>query len=252
MKKEVVISLKNVSLRFRLSYEKVWTYEHKLRELFRKWSGKSSIKYFEPLKGINLDIYRGDKVGIIGANGAGKSTLLKLIAGIYKPDGGTLHVKGSVSSLLSIGTGFSPELSGMDNIRLSAYMRKIKKNDIEKRLPDIVDFCELEDFLNVPIKYYSTGMISRLGFAISAAMKPDILLIDEIFSVGDLKFQKKSEKAMQSLLDNSYCQVIVSHDLQTVERVCNRAILVHQGSIISDGPPNKVIKDYYKLQGHTE
>lgn len=249
MTKETIISLKDISLKFRLSYEKVWTYEHKLKELLKKWSGKSDIKYFEALHSINLNIFKGDKVGIIGANGSGKSTLLKLIAGIYTPDRGSVEVKGKISSLLSLGTGFSQELSGMDNIRLSAYMRKISKDNLNDIMKNIVDFCELEEFLHVPIKYYSTGMISRLGFAISASMKPDVLLIDEIFSVGDLKFQTKSEKFMENLMENALCQVIVSHDLSMIERACNRALLIHKGKVICDAFPKDVIKEYRKIQG---
>lgn len=249
MPKETIISLKDISLKFRLSYEKVWTYEHKFKELLKKWLGKSDIKYFEALHTVNLDIFKGDKIGIIGANGSGKSTLLKLIAGIYKPDHGSLHVKGKISSLLSLGTGFSQDLSGIDNIRLSSYMRKIPKEDLRDIMKDIVEFCELEEFLHVPIKYYSTGMISRLGFAISASMKPDILLIDEIFSVGDLKFQTKSEKFMENLMENALCQMIVSHDLHAIERMCNRALLIHKGCIVCDSTPEEVIKEYKKLQG---
>ncbi len=240
------IEITNLSLRFRFSFDKTWSIREKAAEVGRRILKKQKPRYFTALSGINLTVNQGEVLGIIGPNGCGKTTLLRTIAGIYSPDEGKIRVSGKVSTLLALGTGFDNRLSGLDNIRLNGLMMGLDKEAIEKLIPQITGFAEIGEHIDVPMKYYSSGMISRLSFAMILAMEPDILLIDEIFSVGDLAFQKKAENAMEQLLKKASCQVIVTHDLNLVREHCSRAVCMEGGKIIMDGSPREVIADYQK------
>lgn len=204
---EVVISLEDVGVRY-------------------KQSGGVFSKpcYYQALSGLNLNIYRGETLGVVGRNGAGKSTLLRLIAGIIKPDSGKIVNNGVTVSLLSLAAGFDPELSGVDNAIVSGMLLGYQRKQIEARLNDIHEFSELGGFMHQPVKTYSSGMRSRLGFSVAMYMTPDVLLLDEVLSVGDKDFKKKAEAEMMKKLHSNQTVILVSHSEQQVSRVCDRKI----------------------------
>jgi ABC-type polysaccharide/polyol phosphate transport system ATPase subunit len=245
------IHLDDVSIRFRMSYHKVASLAQVLSEVGRRLTRKWNPEYFTALAGINLKVGTGEIVGVVGRNGSGKSTLLRTISGIYYPDSGTVSVSGRVSALLQLGTGFNTLLNGRDNIVLGGLTLGLSRDEIDARMDMIIEFAELGEFIDVPMRYYSSGMMSRLSFAMVVSLEPDILLIDETLSVGDLGFQKKSRAAMHRLLEHASCQMIVSHDMSTIERLCTRAILVEKGRIVLDDSPEVVIREYQQLQGVT-
>jgi ABC-type polysaccharide/polyol phosphate transport system ATPase subunit len=244
---EPCIQLKDVSLRFRMSYHNSLSMPQHVAEWGRRLTGKWKPEYFPALTDINLRVDRGEVLGVLGRNGAGKSTLLRTISGIYYPDAGTVTVDGRISALLQLGTGFNNSLSGRENIILGGLTLGFSMAQIQERMQLIIDFSEVGDFIDVPVRYYSSGMISRLSFSMVVSMEPDVLLIDETLSVGDLAFQKKSQEAMRELLQRASCQVIVSHSMETIERLCTRAILIEQGKIVGDGPTKDVIAQYQRL-----
>ena len=246
------INIKGLTIRFLLSYEKTLTLKETLIKSTKSWNYNhisEQKKYHTALSNINLIVNQGDIIGIVGPNGCGKSTLLRAISGIYSPDDGSIECYGKISTLLSLGSGFNNKLNAIDNIRLNGLTIGMSLDEIERKIPSIIEFAEIGDYVHVPMKYYSSGMISRLSFSIVLAMQPDILLIDEIFSVGDLAFQKKSEKAMHQLLSSASCQLIVTHSLSLVKDHCNRAIFMEKGKIILDGEPNDVVNYYEKRYG---
>lgn len=246
---EECIRLDGVELRFRLAGAKAWTVLDTLCSMLKKKGDAEGDNDFIALRGIDLRIDAGERVGLIGRNGSGKSTLLRVIGGIYYPDEGVASTKGKVSTLLSLGTGFDNELSGLQNIRMNGLILGMTKKEIDASIPEILDFADIGEFINEPMKHYSSGMISRLSFAMVLAMNPDILLIDEIFSVGDLAFKAKSERAMENLLGRTKCQVIVTHDLSLVLNHCTRAIFIEAGEIIADGEPKQVVSLYEERCG---
>jgi teichoic acid transport system ATP-binding protein len=238
------VILDDVMVRFRMSYDRTTTFAAKAREVGRRLVRGEGPRYFEALKGISLEVRQGDIVGVIGPNGSGKSTLLRTIGGIYHPDRGRVETFGKVSTLLSLGTGFDNRLSGIDNIRMNGLILGLPKRELEAKIPMIEEFAEIGDHMRVPMKYYSSGMISRVSFSIVLAMQPDILLIDEVFSVGDLQFQRKSARALHELLGQASCQVIVTHNLEFVKKHCNRAVYVRSGRVVEDGNANEVVSRY--------
>ncbi len=238
------VRINDLSIRFRLNYDRSHSLGDWIRESALRVVRARRPRMFTALEGIDLVIRDGDVLGVIGPNGCGKSTLLRTISGIYRPDQGEVHTEGQVSTLLSLGTGFDNRLHGLDNIRLNGLLMGMSHAEIDAAIPDIVAFAEIGDHIDVPMKYYSSGMISRLSFAIVLAMQPDILLIDEIFSVGDLEFKKKSERAMHDLLTRASCQVLVTHSLSLVREHCTRAIYMRSGRIVLDGEPAEVVARY--------
>lgn len=238
------VRLTDLSIRFRLSYDKSHSLGDWIRETGLRLARGRRPRTFTALRNVNLTLRDGDVLGVIGPNGCGKSTLLRTISGIYRPDEGEVRTQGQVSTLLSLGTGFDNRLDGLSNIRLNGLLMGMSHEEIDAATPDIVAFAEIGEHIDVPMKYYSSGMISRLSFAIVLAMQPDILLIDEIFSVGDLEFKKKSEKAMHDLLTRASCQVIVTHSLRLVREHCTRAIYMRSGRILMDGEPEEVVARY--------
>ena len=209
-------------------------------------------KEFYALKNIDFEVREGDSFAFIGANGSGKSTLLKIIAKILAPDSGSFSYKGRLSALLEVGAGFHPELSGMDNIYLSGSLLGLSKNDIHQVVDQIIDFSGIEEFIYSPVKNYSSGMYVRLAFAVGAHIQSDILLVDEVLSVGDASFQRKCIKKIQSLTEESKkTVVIVSHNQGLLHKLCNRALLLNKGSKISEGDIHQVINDYTHLQRST-
>ena len=205
-------------------------------------SGKTVVK---SLSHINLDIRDGERIGLLGHNGAGKSTLLRVLGGVYTPSSGFADIRGKVGSLIDISLGIDSEATGLENIYLRGALLGIPKKKIEQELENIIEFSELGDFINMPVRTYSTGMHMRLAFAVSTMISPDILLMDEWLSVGDQGFQSKAEKKLSELVNRSNILVIATHSRELVERCCNRAVWLEHGSILMDGPAKDVCKGYF-------
>lgn len=246
MKEEYTVELDHVGMRFRLSTEKV----DSLKEfVIQKLSGKIKYKEFWALKDVSLQLKKGDRLGIIGLNGAGKSTLLKIIAGVLKPTEGTVTVNGAIAPLLELGAGFDLQYTGAENIYLYGAVLGYSKKFVQERFDDIVDFSELRPFINSPVKNYSSGMRSRLGFAIATQVDPDILILDEVLAVGDKNFHEKSEQKIMDMFANGATVLFVSHSMEQVERVCNKAILLEKGRIVASGTVEEV-KEIYEKKSH--
>ena len=206
-------------------------------------SGRTIIK---SLSNINLEIANNERVGLLGHNGAGKSTLLRVLGGVYTPSSGYAEINGKVGSLIDISLGIDSEATGLENIFLRGALLGISKKKIEQELENIIEFSELGDFINMPVRTYSTGMHMRLAFAVSTMITPDILLMDEWLSVGDQGFQDKAEKKLSELVNRSNILVIASHSRELIEKCCDRAIWLEHGSIVMDGPSSEVCNCYYK------
>ena len=237
-KKKSAITVKNLHIKYRtikkLSIRK---------SLFKLKKAKS--EYFEAVKGVSFDVEQGKIVGIIGKNGSGKSTLLRAIAGIFSADSGTINLHGNTISLLSIGVGFQPKLTGYENIFLSGMLLGFSEQEIKEKIDDIIKFSELGKFIHKPVRTYSSGMYSKLAFSITAIMETQILLIDEVFSVGDIKFKQKSYNKMKELISKEdRTVVIVSHSSKTIVELCDRVIWLHEGLIRADGDPEKIMNEY--------
>ncbi|MGD2113439.1 MAG: ABC transporter ATP-binding protein [Acidobacteriota bacterium] len=206
--------------------------------------GRSRHRDFVALTGVDFDLSPGEGLGVIGENGAGKSTLLKMLAGIVTPSAGTLAVRGKAAAILELGSGFHPEFTGRQNIRLNAAMLGLTAKELERKTPRIIDFSELGDFIDRPVKTYSTGMAMRLGFAIATQVEPDVLIIDEALSVGDGYFQKKCMDHIQRFLDDGGTLLFCSHAMYYVSAFCRRALWLRNGEVASFGPAEDVIRDY--------
>lgn len=220
---------------------------------FKSYSIKKSLLHlkrakadvFEAVKHVSFNVEKGEILGIIGKNGSGKSTMLKALAGIFSPDSGTIDTKDYTVSLLSIGVGFQPELSGRENILLSGMLLGFSEAQIKEKMPGIIEFAELGKFIDMPVKTYSSGMHSKLAFSITAILETDIMLIDEVLSVGDEKFKKKSYNKMKSLISNKdRTVVIVSHSISTLTDLCDKVMWMHDGEIKEIGEPKAVLKRY--------
>jgi lipopolysaccharide transport system ATP-binding protein len=201
---------------------------------------------FWALKDVSFEIKQGDRVGIIGRNGAGKSTLLKILSRITEPTTGKIHIKGRIASLLEVGTGFHPELTGRENIFLNGAVLGMSKTEIQQKFDEIVDFAEIEKFLDTPVKRYSSGMYVRLAFAVAAHLEPEILIVDEVLAVGDSNFQKKCLGKMEDVASKGRTVLFVSHSMETVSRLCNTAILLNNGAVQCAGSTDKVVSSYLK------
>ena len=238
--KEIAISVKNVEKSFKIYKDKGFT----LKERILFFKSRNAYVKNDILKGISFDIEKGDILGIIGRNGSGKSTLLKLITKIIYPDSGSIKINGKVSSLIELGAGFHPDMTGRENIYINASIYGLTKKEIDSKLDTIIKFSELEEFIDSPIRTYSSGMYMRLAFSVAINVEAEILLIDEILSVGDANFQAKCFRKMQELKDSGITIVIVSHDLHTMEKLCNKVIWIESGKIKRSGIPNEVLKEY--------
>lgn len=240
---KVVLKVDKVGMRFNLSAEKV----DNLKELVIK-SLKRQIRFqeFWALKDVSFELNKGERLGILGFNGAGKSTLLKVIAGVLKPSEGAVMAKGKIVPLLELGAGFDSQYTGAENIYLYGAVLGYTKEFIKEKYDEIVEFSELGDFIDVPIKNYSSGMKARLGFSIATVVEPEILILDEVLSVGDAKFRKKSENKIREMFDRGVTVLFVSHSLEQVIRLCDKAILLEHGKIIAQGSVNEVSAIYEK------
>ena len=241
MDKEIMVKVDNVGIRFNLAKERV----DSLKEYFLKFS-KGTLKFeeFWALDGVSLEIEKGDFYGLVGINGSGKSTLLKAVAGVFKPTKGKITVNGTIAPLIELGAGFDMDLTARENIFLNGAVLGFSKEHMMEKFDDIVEFSELHDFLDVPLKNYSSGMVARIAFAIATATRPDILIADEILAVGDYAFQEKCEKRMQELLDSGTTVIFVSHSIEQVKRMCNKATWIEKGKVIMTGDAETVCDAY--------
>ena len=236
------VVVKGMSKTFKLYLDKANTLKEKLLFLSRGKKEKRVV-----LKNINLKIKRGETVALIGTNGSGKSTLLKLMTKIYYPTTGSVTTYGKLTSLLELGAGFHPDFSGRENIYFNASIFGLSKKEIDERLDEIIEFSELEKFIDNPVRTYSSGMYMRLAFSIAINVNADILLVDEILAVGDQHFQEKCFKKLLDLKKSNKTIIIVSHDLNSIKKLCDRAIWIYDGEVRMDGECHNVIEEYIKV-----
>lgn len=242
MENKTMIEVNHVTIKFNLMEEKV----DSLKEyIIRLLHGKLFFNEFIALDNVSFSINKGDIVGIIGYNGAGKSTLLKIIAGVLKPTNGTVITKGTIAPLIEVGVGFDMDLTARENIFLNGALLGYSRKFIQSKFNEIVDFAELRNFLDVPVKNFSSGMYARLGFSIATAVNPDILIVDEILSVGDFKFQQKSRKRIDEMIRQGVTVVLVSHEIEMIEELCHKVIWLEHGKMKAYGN-TKEICDQYK------
>ncbi|MFI5013590.1 MAG: ABC transporter ATP-binding protein [Hyphomicrobiales bacterium] len=242
-----MIRLENVDLSFRMHYHStggLWTWIETLRHVAR---GEKLHRYYA-LRQVSFEVPQGEILGVVGPNGAGKSTLLRVIAGIYPPDSGDIVTEGKISSLLALGTGFNNSLSGADNVRLAGLLAGVPKSKIPEMIDEVIDFAELNKFRDVAAQYYSSGMYAKLAFGVVLYLQPEILLIDEIFSVGDQAFQEKAQKAMRELRERAKAQVIVSHDMALIESECTLALYLDKGAVTEMGLPKDIVRRYRNMR----
>lgn len=236
-----IITVENVSMHFRMDKNKTtslkeWVVSH--------LKGQQQYEEFRALHDVSFDVERGEIVGIIGCNGAGKSTLLKVISGIYKPTAGKVVTAGRVAPMLELGSGFDPELAGYDNIFLNGAILGFSEEFLKSKYEEIVAFSELGEFIQMPIKTYSSGMVMRLAFSIATIIEPEILIVDEILAVGDAPFQAKSRARMLDLMKGGTTVLYVSHDLEQIREICDRVVWLEQGKIAEIGTAEKICDDY--------
>lgn len=244
MNKDVAISVQNVSMSFNLNKEKV----DNLKEYVIKFiTRKLEYKKFYALKNISFEVKKGEHLAILGFNGAGKSTLLKTIVGVYKPSEGKVEKQGVIAPLLELGAGFDPNYTGKENIFLYGAILGYSREYLQSKYDEIVAFSELGHFIDVPLKNYSSGMKARLGFSIATAVDPDVLILDEVLSVGDAKFRTKSLKKVQSMFESGVTVLFVSHSIEQVRAICDKAILLNKGEIIASGDAEEVSAIYEEM-----
>lgn len=243
--KEPVVLLENVGVRYRIASERVATFKE---YLIRRFQGKIALGDFWALRQVDLQIFKGETIGLIGPNGAGKSTLLKLVARVMRPTKGRVWVKGVVAPLLEFGAGFHPDLTGRENIFLNGALLGFTNDEMQEKYDRIVDFAELREFIDVPVRNYSSGMAARLGFAVATDIDPDILILDEVLSVGDESFQRKSLAKMEEFREQGATIILVSHNMETIVEMCKRAVWLDHGQITMIGNTNQVVPAYQEAQ----
>lgn len=241
MNGEVVIDVKDASMTFRMMNDRMVSFKEFITSLVK---GKIKYSEFNALTDVNFTVYRGDTVGLIGNNGAGKSTLLKIISGIMKPTAGTVVTMGNIVPMLELGSGFDPDLSGHENIFLNGAVLGYSEKFIKDKYNEIVEFSELGDFINMPIRNYSSGMMMRLAFSIATVVSPEILIVDEILAVGDAAFQEKSKRRMMELMSGGTTVLFVSHNLEQVKEICKKALWIDHGHQIMYGKVDEVCDAY--------
>ena len=239
------VEFSHVSKFFRLERDKPRAFQDLFISLAQRRKNRKANEFWA-LRDVSFDVQRGETLGIIGSNGSGKSTTLKLISRIISPTAGTVRVNGRVTALLELGAGFHPELSGRDNIFMNGTVMGLSRKEIEYKVDSIIEFAELEDFIDVPVKNYSSGMYARLGFSVSVHLDPDILLIDEVLSVGDQSFQQKCNERMLNLRKKGVTILLVSHDIDAIWRLCSRAVWLDHGAMKLEGAASKVTDSYFK------
>lgn len=241
MDDNTAIQLENVTVAYRAPHERIGTF----KEYAIRWfQGRVKYHNFMALNNVSLTVKKGEIIGIIGHNGAGKSTLLKLVSRVLTPSSGRVRVRGKVAPLLELGAGFHPELTGRENIYLNGSILGLTRREIDQRIQGIIDFSELHEFIDAPMRTYSSGMWARLGFAVATDTDPDVLILDEIMSVGDETFQKKSEARIKSFFDKGITIILVSHAMEMVERLCTHAVWLDHGEIRTEGEARAVVEEY--------
>lgn len=242
-----MIELKKVSMKFNLGVEKTFYLKEAFIRFFQ-FKKKKKKEYFYALKDVSFKINKGEVIGLIGSNGAGKSTLLKVVSGVMKPSKGKVIVNGVISPMIELGAGFDAELTARENIYLNGAVLGYSKKFIDEKFDEIVEFSELENFLDVPVKNFSSGMTAKLAFSIATVVDPEILIVDEILSVGDIKFQEKSKNKMMELIKGGTTVLYVSHSLESIKDLCTRVIWLEHGQIIKIGNTDAICDEYYKKQ----
>ncbi len=237
------ITVDNLSVKFRIYHNKSPSLKEMLAGLFRK-EELGAYSDFWALDNVSFEINKGDRVGIVGRNGAGKSTLLKALCRVYEPKHGTIYTEGKIAPLLEIGAGFHPEFTGRENIYFNGSILGYQKKELQKIEQTVIDFAEIEEFIDTPVKYYSTGMYTKLAFSLATAMDPDILILDEIFNGGDAAFKEKATARMRAMIDKANIMIMVSHDTQLVKSLCNRVLWMDHGKLIADGPAEATVDQY--------
>lgn len=237
------IIIKDVSVNFRIYHDRSPSIKDYASTLFKR-NRQSSYSSFSAVQNVSVEIVPAERVGIIGHNGAGKSTLLKTLCGIYEPSAGTISVTGRIAPLLEIGAGFHPEFTGRENIHLNGSILGLTKQQIRAVEDEIIQFAEIEEFVDTAVKYYSTGMYMRLAFSVATAIHPDILILDEIFAGGDASFVDKAKARMHEMVNKSDIMIMVSHDHELVKSLCNRVIWMDHGKVVADGSPDDIVERY--------
>ena len=237
----VVVHLDHVSMRFNMSRERVDSIKEYLIKVAKR---QLFFDEFWALQEVSFDIRKGEVFGLVGLNGAGKSTLLKLVAGVLKPTAGTVLVEGEIAPLIELGAGFDPDLTARENIYMNGAVLGYNTAYMRERFQDIIDFSELKDFVDVPVKNFSSGMYARLGFAIATLVRPDVLIVDEILGVGDFRFQKKCQRRIQELMGGGTTVLMVSHTGETIKKFCSRAAWLENGRLREIGPAAEVCAHY--------
>ena len=241
-----MIEVKNVKMKFKMSDEPL----NSLKEIFTKAvTGKLKFNEFLAMDDVSFNVEKGETLGLIGSNGAGKSTTLKVISGILKPTEGSVITRGNIVPMLELGAGFDLELTGKENIYLNGAILGYTKEYLESKYEEIVDFAEIREFIDMPIRNYSSGMMARLAFSIASVVQPEILIVDEILAVGDVKFQEKSYKRMQELMSGGATVLFVSHDLKKIEQLCDHVVWLEKGKVKQYGDTKEVCSAYRKAQG---
>lgn len=238
---KTVIDVQHVSMHFNLMEERVDSIKEYVVKMIK---GKLLYNDFIALNDVSFQVDKGDILGIVGFNGAGKSTMLKILAGVLKPTVGKVRVEGSIAPLIEVGAGFDPELTAKENIFLNGAIMGYRREFLEEKYDAIIDFAELKNFINVPVKNFSSGMYARLGFSIATMVKPDILIVDEVLSVGDYKFQEKCEKRIQEMIADGVTIILVSHSIEMIERLCNKVLWLDHGVVKDFGEQAKVCEEY--------
>lgn len=242
-----MINIKNVSMKFNLGIEK----DFSIKQAFINILGgkkKRKNESFWALKDVEFHVGKGEVVGLIGSNGAGKSTLLKVVSGVMKPTKGKVTVNGVISPMIELGAGFDGNLTARENIYLNGAILGYSKRFLDDKFDEIVEFSELREFLDVPVKNFSSGMTAKLAFSIATIVNPEILIVDEILSVGDIKFQEKSKKKMMEMIKGGTTVLYVSHSLQSIEDLCTKVVWLEHGKVIKVGDTKKICEEYYKEQ----
>ena len=243
-----MIKIDNVSMKFNLEIEKDFSMKQAFVNLFTKKKKKKKNDDFWALKNVSFTVDKGEVVGLIGSNGAGKSTLLKVVSGVMKPTKGKVTVQGVISPMIELGAGFDGNLTARENIYLNGAILGYSKKFLDEKFDEIVEFSELRDFLDVPVKNFSSGMTAKLAFSIATIVNPEILIVDEILSVGDLKFQEKSKHKMMEMIKGGTTVLYVSHSLDSIKDLCTKVVWLEHGKVVKIGDTKKVCDAYYKDQ----
>lgn len=241
MEKQIAIKVENVGMTFRIVNNKTRSIKNYLIQRIKK---KVSYKEFKALQDVNFEVYKGEVVGLVGLNGAGKSTLFKIIAGVLKPTTGTVIKHGSVAPLIELGAGFNGELSGIENIYLNGLLLGYSKKFIKEKMDEIIAFADIGDFIYNPVNNYSSGMKARLGFAIATVVQPDILIVDEVLSVGDYKFREKCEARINEMIKGGTTVLIVSHSDSLIKKICTKVVWLEKGQVKEIGNPKEILAKY--------